>query len=326
MVDTDDHETGTETGDPSEDRTELDPESTAAGDAESDLFDETSAGAEDSLGEEMEPDIPPELDPSGETDESDSNPTTGETDESGSGTIDPDVLEADEVATGQKEVEDVLNAETEPESPEQVHTVEDRDGAESGRSVGDSAIPTEGPENGTAKRSDRSLDGQNQQRSSPPQDSDEGDPEPDAREESTSGTDQEVQSQGGADQEQESDPRREASADRGTEGSTPDGEHTGVETGSDDSGHTDSSLGSGEDENADANQTGTPARTTISALEYNKVMRLLQNREFPVERAEIIEVAASAYDLAEADCEEVIDLAIDRGLLEETEGQLVRPE
>jgi hypothetical protein len=67
-------------------------------------------------------------------------------------------------------------------------------------------------------------------------------------------------------------------------------------------------------------------RTTVSALEYNKVMRLLQNREFPVDRAEIQTVAANAYGLAEHECAEVIDLAIDRGLIAEHDGQLVRPE
>jgi hypothetical protein len=66
-------------------------------------------------------------------------------------------------------------------------------------------------------------------------------------------------------------------------------------------------------------------RTTVSALEYNRVMRLLQNREFPVDRAEIQTVAANAYGLAEHECAEVIDLAVDRGLVAERGDQLVRP-
>ena len=78
--------------------------------------------------------------------------------------------------------------------------------------------------------------------------------------------------------------------------------------------------GEGSDEESE------PARTTVSALEYNKVMRLLQNREFPVDRAEIQAVAANAYGLAELECAEVIDLAVDRGLIAERDGQLVRPE
>lgn len=70
----------------------------------------------------------------------------------------------------------------------------------------------------------------------------------------------------------------------------------------------------------------TAARTSISALEYNKVMRLLQNRQFPVARAEIETVAANAYDLSQQECAEVIDLAVDRGLIGESGDQLVRPE
>ena len=76
-----------------------------------------------------------------------------------------------------------------------------------------------------------------------------------------------------------------------------------------------------------ATETDEPAaQTTISALEYNKVMRLLQNREFPVDRTEIETVAANAYSLARSECAEVIDLAIDRGLIAEEEGQLTRPD
>lgn len=65
---------------------------------------------------------------------------------------------------------------------------------------------------------------------------------------------------------------------------------------------------------------------SISALEYNKVMRLLQNREFPVDREEIVTVAASAYQVSRQDCDRVIEVAIDRGLIGESEGQLVEPE
>ena len=64
----------------------------------------------------------------------------------------------------------------------------------------------------------------------------------------------------------------------------------------------------------------------ISALEYNKVMRLLQNREFPVDRDEIVTVTANAYQVSRATCERVIDAAIDRDLLDEREGQLYRAE
>ena len=87
------------------------------------------------------------------------------------------------------------------------------------------------------------------------------------------------------------------------------------------------------DDREDANTGGEDGdggseatRTTVSALEYNKVMRLLQNREFPVDRREFVTVAANAYGLAEHECAEVIDLAIDRGLVAERDGKLVRPD
>jgi len=83
--------------------------------------------------------------------------------------------------------------------------------------------------------------------------------------------------------------------------------------------------GSGEVPPSDDPSGGT-SQPSLSALEYNKVMRLLQNREFPLDRAEIEAVATNAYDLSQSDCAAVIDLAIDRGLLEETDGQLRRSE
>jgi hypothetical protein len=84
--------------------------------------------------------------------------------------------------------------------------------------------------------------------------------------------------------------------------------------------------GQGREASAEADGSDATARTSVTALEYNKVMRLLQNREFPVDREEIEVVAASAYELAQHECGEVIDLAIDRGLVAERDGKLVRPE
>ncbi|MFB6233153.1 MAG: hypothetical protein ABEH61_02735, partial [Haloarculaceae archaeon] len=82
----------------------------------------------------------------------------------------------------------------------------------------------------------------------------------------------------------------------------------------------------GEGRDSGGGDGGETAQTTVSALEYNKVMRLLQNRDFPVDRAEIQTVAANAYGLAEHECGAVIDLAIERGLIGEQDGHLVRPE
>jgi len=77
-------------------------------------------------------------------------------------------------------------------------------------------------------------------------------------------------------------------------------------------------------ESDDGSSEGDGVKTTVSALEYNKVMRLLQNREFPVDRAEIVAVAANAYELSKSECGEVIDLAVDRGLVDQEDGRLVR--
>jgi len=83
----------------------------------------------------------------------------------------------------------------------------------------------------------------------------------------------------------------------------------------------------GGDGESDQPGAGAPDRT-ISKREFNKVMRLLQNREFPVDRMEILTVATGAYDLRQPEVAQAIDLAIDRGVIDEDEeeGQLVRPE
>ena len=63
----------------------------------------------------------------------------------------------------------------------------------------------------------------------------------------------------------------------------------------------------------------------VSVAEYNRVMRLLQNREFPMERGAFVDLAASAYDLAEDTVDTVLDAVIDQGALDERDGELVRP-
>jgi len=88
----------------------------------------------------------------------------------------------------------------------------------------------------------------------------------------------------------------------------------------------DDPAGRGEPESTGDTEGGDlAARTTLTALEYNKVMRLLQNREFPVDREEIETVASNAYELRRSECAEVIDLAVDPGLIDEQEGELRRP-
>jgi len=82
----------------------------------------------------------------------------------------------------------------------------------------------------------------------------------------------------------------------------------------------------GADAPNDAGGNGSEAddgRPSMTALENTKVMRLLQNREFPVDREEIRAVAVNAYDMSESQFDAVVDAAVDRGLIGEQDGQFV---
>lgn len=57
---------------------------------------------------------------------------------------------------------------------------------------------------------------------------------------------------------------------------------------------------------------------------YRKVLRLLQNREFPVRRDEIAAVAANAYELTPQEANSAIDTIVQKGLLVEEGGVLRR--
>jgi cell pole-organizing protein PopZ len=74
-----------------------------------------------------------------------------------------------------------------------------------------------------------------------------------------------------------------------------------------------------------ADSGGAEDGPTLSKLEYNKVMRLLKNRPFPVDRAEIRDVATSAYDIGPDEFDAVIEAAIERDLLAVENGQFVDP-
>ncbi|MFC7130413.1 hypothetical protein [Haloferax chudinovii] len=58
---------------------------------------------------------------------------------------------------------------------------------------------------------------------------------------------------------------------------------------------------------------------------FRKVIRILQNREFPVERAEVEALASGAYDLDDDEVADIFDYAIERGLLVDDSGTLRRP-
>ena len=66
-----------------------------------------------------------------------------------------------------------------------------------------------------------------------------------------------------------------------------------------------------------------PARDDLDRV-YHKLLRFLRNREFPIPREEAEAVAQSAYDLTASEAAEVIGRAVDRGVLEERDGELHR--
>ncbi|WP_239524392.1 hypothetical protein [Halogeometricum borinquense] len=57
---------------------------------------------------------------------------------------------------------------------------------------------------------------------------------------------------------------------------------------------------------------------------FRKVMRLLNNREFPVERTEFADLASGAYDLDPSQVDDIIEYAIHRDVLADDGGQLRR--
>ena len=58
--------------------------------------------------------------------------------------------------------------------------------------------------------------------------------------------------------------------------------------------------------------------------EFRTVMRLLGNRDFPVERGAIVELATNAYELDERHVGRIIDHAVDRGVIVDDGGTLRR--
>jgi hypothetical protein len=72
---------------------------------------------------------------------------------------------------------------------------------------------------------------------------------------------------------------------------------------------------------AESDETDRPFETR----EYNKVVKLMQNRPFPIDKSEILVVARNAYDIDETTCRAIIDALIDRGVIDEQEGEIVRP-
>ncbi len=78
-----------------------------------------------------------------------------------------------------------------------------------------------------------------------------------------------------------------------------------------------------EDTERSADSDDSADGPSLTKLEYNKVMRLLQNREMPVDRADIREVAVNVYDIDGEQFDAIIDAAVDRDLIGQANGKLV---
>jgi hypothetical protein len=89
---------------------------------------------------------------------------------------------------------------------------------------------------------------------------------------------------------------------------------------------TDAAPTGGGGSNAD---TGTDSGTDTPDVDpqtYNKVVRLLKNRDLPVARTEIESIAGSAYEIPDHECKAIIDTAIQRGLVAENGSELTHPD
>lgn len=56
--------------------------------------------------------------------------------------------------------------------------------------------------------------------------------------------------------------------------------------------------------------------------QYRRVLRLLRNRDLPMERSAVVALASGAYDIDDAECEAILDAAIERGDLGESGAQI----
>ncbi|WP_276272652.1 hypothetical protein [Haloarcula litorea] len=118
----------------------------------------------------------------------------------------------------------------------------------------------------------------------------------------------------------------EPSDDGSLLGGDPDDERASTATDAGRAGADDEPAGGSDDADEGRTQASSDDDPALTRLEYNKVMRLLQNRQLPVERAEIRDVATSAYEISPREFDAVIDAAVERDLIAEDDGRLVQPE
>jgi hypothetical protein len=80
----------------------------------------------------------------------------------------------------------------------------------------------------------------------------------------------------------------------------------------------------GEDDSSESASASSGGSHAEEPPEFRRVMRLLNNRTFPVDRAEFTELATGAYDLDEREVDRIVEYAVERGVLAEDGGQLVK--
>jgi hypothetical protein len=78
-------------------------------------------------------------------------------------------------------------------------------------------------------------------------------------------------------------------------------------------------------ESAESGDDPSPGES-LTRRDYTKVMRFLQNREFPVDKAEFVELASNTYQLSTAECEYILALGEKQGRIAERDGQIVAGE
>ncbi|WP_126663952.1 hypothetical protein [Haloterrigena salifodinae] len=113
-------------------------------------------------------------------------------------------------------------------------------------------------------------------------------------------------------------------------------EHSEPANGESDTPETASTTGEGTDDTAESDdERSGDAETSASAdrdessqppAAYGKVLRLLRNREFPMQRSAVESLAAGAYDLESSEVDAIIDHAIERDEFVEKRGELRRPD
>ena len=138
-----------------------------------------------------------------------------------------------------------------------------------------------------------------------------------------------------ADERPERDP---ADDEPESETSDPDADAAGTDPDADESDADATSLADGitleRDERSDdtgsepadaADDAGGADASASPPRAYGKVVRLLRNREFPMQRRAVEQLAAGAYDLERHEAEAIVEHAIEDGEFVENGGELRRP-